>query len=276
VQCVCKVCFYCIASEFVFPSESPSCVLLRTEIFFFFRRWAVRLRIVSRFAPLQAWTVFFPFYRSMCEATVCRLANPGKVKCEGVAPRFPFGFWFSCLRLVFLVSSHQLLGSLAGRTRSMRLHLLLFSPRRLRRRPGYVLRQSLFRSLYFQIEVSVMFYDDPRRLPSVCLGRDWYVRVYLPVGRITLFCLHESNWCIWLQYCFLSYLYFTHDKCHVRPTIMLTVIRVFWSTVGLSICVVSLHGPIFVLFVVLILWSAVLPCTYCKLTLSRWVCVCIP
>jgi len=32
----------------------------------------------------------------------------------------------------------------------------------------------LFRSLYFQIEVSVMFCDDPRRLPSVCLGRSWY------------------------------------------------------------------------------------------------------
>jgi len=32
----------------------------------------------------------------------------------------------------------------------------------------------LFRSLYFQIEVSVMFCDDPRRLPSVCLGRGWY------------------------------------------------------------------------------------------------------
>ena len=29
---------------------------------------------------------------------------------------------------------------------------------------------------------------------------------------------------------------------------------------GLSICVVSLHGPTLVLFVVLILWSAVLPC----------------
>jgi hypothetical protein len=32
----------------------------------------------------------------------------------------------------------------------------------------------LFRSLYFQIEVSVMFCDDPRRLPSVCLRRGWY------------------------------------------------------------------------------------------------------
>jgi len=38
--------------------------------------------------------------------------------------------------------------------------------------------------------------------------------------------------------------------------------------VGLSICVVRLHGPTFVLFVVLILWSAVLPCTYCKLMLT--------
>ena len=27
---------------------------------------------------------------------------------------------------------------------------------------------------YFQIEVTVMFCDDPRRLPSVCLGRGWY------------------------------------------------------------------------------------------------------
>jgi len=32
----------------------------------------------------------------------------------------------------------------------------------------------LFRSLYFQIEVSVRFCDDLRRLPSVCLGRGWY------------------------------------------------------------------------------------------------------
>jgi len=31
----------------------------------------------------------------------------------------------------------------------------------------------LFRSLYFQIEVSVMFRDDRRRLPSVSLGRGW-------------------------------------------------------------------------------------------------------
>jgi len=45
--------------------------------------------------------------------------------------------------------------------------------------------------------------------------------------------------------------------------------------VVLSICVVSLHGPTFVLYVVLFLWSAVLPCTYCKLTLSRWVYACI-
>jgi len=40
--------------------------------------------------------------------------------------------------------------------------------------------------------------------------------------------------------------------------------------VGLSICVGSLHAPTFLLFVVLILWSAVLPCACCKLTLSRW------
>ena len=40
---------------------------------------------------------------------------------------------------------------------------------------------------------------------------------------------------------------------------------------GLSIRVVSLHGPTFVLFVVLILWLAVLPCTHSKLALSRCV-----
>jgi len=32
----------------------------------------------------------------------------------------------------------------------------------------------LFRSLYFKIEVSVMFCDDPRHLPSVFLGKGWY------------------------------------------------------------------------------------------------------
>ena len=102
--------------------------------------WATGFRIGSRLAPLQAWPGCFPFYRSLCEATVCRLATLGKVEGEGVAPMFPFGFWFSCLGLVFLVSSHQPLDSLAGRARSRKLHLQLFSPRELRRRPGYVLR----------------------------------------------------------------------------------------------------------------------------------------
>ena len=73
---------------------------------------------VSKHRPFL-WTVrlqvCFPFYRSRCDAAVCRLATVGKVKGEGVAPRFPFGFWFSYSRLVFLVSSHQLLGSVAGR-----------------------------------------------------------------------------------------------------------------------------------------------------------------
>jgi len=94
--------------------------------------------------------------------------------------------------------------------------------------------------------------------------RKWNYLVLLP----------ESKWRIWLQYCFLSCLYFTHDRCRVRPTIMLTVLHVFWSAVGLGICVVSLHEPTFVLFVVTFLQSAVLPCAYCKLTLSRWVYVC--
>jgi len=102
--------------------------------------WAFCLRIGSRLAPLQAWPVCFPFYRSLCEATVCRLATLGKVKGQGVALKFPFGFWFSYPSLVFLVSSRQLLGSLTGRARSRRLHLQLFSLRRLRRCPGYVLR----------------------------------------------------------------------------------------------------------------------------------------
>ena len=31
-----------------------------------------------------------------------------------------------------------------------------------------------FRAIFFRIEVSVMFCDVPRRLPSVCLGRGWY------------------------------------------------------------------------------------------------------
>ena len=42
---------------------------------------------------------------------------------------------------------------------------------------------------------------------------------------------------------------------------MLTVISVFCSAVRLSTCVVSLHGPTLVSFIVLILWSVVLPCT---------------
>jgi len=136
--------------------------------------WAVRLQIGSRLAPLQAWPVCFPFYHSLCEATVSRFATLGKVKGEGVALRFPFGFWFSCPRLVFLVSSHQLLGSLTGRPGaggSISSYFLW---------EGYTDVQDmfwgkvLFRSLYFQIEVSVMFCDDPRRLPSICLGRGCY------------------------------------------------------------------------------------------------------
>ena len=102
--------------------------------------WAVHLRIGSRLAPLQAWPVCLHFYRSLREATVCQLATLGKVKGKGVALRFSNGFWFSYPKLVFLVSSHQLLGSLAGRARNRRLHLQLFSPRRLHRRPGYVSR----------------------------------------------------------------------------------------------------------------------------------------
>ena len=99
----------------------------------------------------------------------------GKWKSRVFSPRFPYGFWFSCPGLVFLVSSHQLLGYLAGRARNRRLHLQLFSPRRLRRRPGYVFEVKVwFQSLYFQIEVSVMFGVFPQRLPSFCLRGGWY------------------------------------------------------------------------------------------------------
>ena len=129
--------------------------------------------------------------------------------------------------------------------------------------------------IYIQTEVSVTFCDDPRRLPSVCLGRGQYE---FTSPRVELLCFvytSRSDVCIWLQHCFLSCLCFTHDKCRVRPTVMCSAIRIFRSAVGLSICVVSLHGPTFVLFVVLILRSAVFPCTYCTLTLSRCLYVCI-
>jgi len=227
--------------------------------------WAARLRISSRLAPLQAWLVCFPVYRSLCEATTCRLATLGKVKGEGIALRFPFGFWFSCPRLVFLVSSHQLLGSLAGRARSRRLHL------------QYFLWEGVRDMFCFDLCISKLkFRLCFVTIPDICLAfaSGGAGTSYLPVDTITLFCLHTSKWCIWLPYCCLSCLHFTHDKCRVRLNIMLSAICVFWLAVGLSICVVSLHGLTFVLSVVLILWSAVLPCTYCKLTLRRWVCVC--
>jgi hypothetical protein len=95
------------------------------------------------------------------------------------------------------------------------------------------------------------------------LPREGLVRVYLPVSRMILFCCMIQNYVFGYSIAFCL-------ACILRTMLCSAFYYVNCNTYFLIgcqfkyFCIVSLHGPTFVLFGVLILGSAVLSCTYCK------------
>jgi len=138
--------------------------------------WAVRLRIGCRLVPGQAWQVCISLYRSLCEAIVWSLAAMGKSERQGRWPEI--SLWVFNFRAKYSSSwFHPIIiwvFCLAG-TRNRRLLLQLIKSEKTMQTSWICCKVKFcFRSLVFLIWISDYVWDDPWRLPSVCLGRGRY------------------------------------------------------------------------------------------------------